>query len=254
MIWELLPDLLWLFWYCTEQEVENQGNEAGVKYACMQCGVVRDAPLLTPLLVLAVCCSFCLWKDVPKGAAHGECPARIHCRGNGMRKYKAKHLWAQTLLHVLPGPLWHLYMINRKYGGAVEETAFGILATFSGKHPRYLSFVFNWPLVLRGGRFYEKKEKWLLPFPVFSLWLSTFHLPAPFLSHSSQQVHYLRMSHHPSLTSRSSFLLLLESLQSHVTSAGRSEGLETPNPKIPWGLLFLSSFNFSLAHPGKALG
>lgn len=151
-------------------------------------------------LVSAVCCSFCLWKDVPKAAAHGECAVWIHCKRGCVRKYKAKLLWAQTLLCVAPRPLWHLYMITKNHGGAVEKTAFGLLVSSSGKCPRYLSFVLQLVLDAKRWEVLWKKEKILLLFPsVFIIVKQLASFCSIFLSHSPQQVHHLRMSHHPSL-------------------------------------------------------
>lgn len=197
MIWEHFPDISWLLWYCTEQEV---GRSAPGKFGrckiCLQPGeVVSNASLQGSLLGFAICCSFCLWKDVPKVAVRGEGPAWIHCTRGGMRKCKVKHCRAQTLLCALPRPFWHLYTIIKKHGRAVEKTA-GTLVSFSCKCPRYLSFTLQLALDVERWEVLWKKAK-LLPFP--SVFIIFKHLPyfcSIFFSHSPHQVHHLRLSHY----------------------------------------------------------
>lgn len=99
----------------------------------------------------------------PRRQPNGECTAWIHCRGSAIRTYKAKHLWAQTLLCVVPRPLWHLYVISKKHGGAVEETAFGYWSVSMANVPNICPLSYTSPLMLRGERFYQKKGKIIAP-------------------------------------------------------------------------------------------
>lgn len=194
MIWEHFPDLSWLIWYCTEQEVGRSAwGKSGRYKICLQLGeFVSDASLLG----FAICCSFCLWKNMPEVEFHEEGPVWTHCRRAGMRKHKAKHCRAQRLLRALPRPFWHLYMIIKKRGGAVEKTA-GTLVSFSSKCPRYSSFTLQLTLDVEKWEVLWKKAK-LRPFSSVSIAFK--HLPSfcsIFLSHSPHQVHPLKLSHYP---------------------------------------------------------
>lgn len=218
MIWEHFPDLSWLLWYCTEQEVARSAPRKSGRYKIsLQLGeAVSDASLLGSLLGFAICCSFCLWKDVPKVEVHGEDPAWIHCRRGGMRKHKAKHCRARTPLCALPRPFWHLYVIVKKRGRAVEKTA-GTLVSFSSKCPRYLSFTLQLALDVKRWEVLWRRQNYS-HFPVFSLYLSTFHLSHPH---------------------RNPPLLLGRLQRPNDVSACRSKGLDTKpkNPSVPFSLV-----------------
>lgn len=199
MIWEHFPDLSWILWYCTEQEVGRSAPGKFGRYkTCLQLGeVVSKASLLGYLLSFTICCSFCLWKDVPKIAVHEEGPVWLLCRRGGMGRRKAKRCRVQTL-HALPRPFWHLYMITKKHGRAVEKTD-GTLVSFSSKCPRYLSCALQLVLDVERWEFLWKMAKLLVPLP--SVFIIFKHLPlfcSILLSHSPHQVHHLRLSHHPS--------------------------------------------------------
>lgn len=166
MIWEHFLYLSWLLWYYTEQEIGRRApGKFGRHKTCLQLSeVISGASLLWALLGFATCCSFCLWKNVPKVSVHGEGWAWIHWRRSGMRKHKAKHQRAQMLLHTLPRAFWHLHVIIKRHGRAMLKTA-DPSVSFSSKCPKYFSFALQLALDAKRWQALWKEAKLLLQIP-----------------------------------------------------------------------------------------
>lgn len=165
MIWEHFPDLLWLFWYCTEQEVETREiwqvkNMPATLWSCQRCISPDTSPGLCCLLLFLPL----------KGCAQGSSPWGVSSTDPLQEEvvWEDTMVWETTRLNTSE-PRHHSMRSQDSHdiciwlARSMEEMWKRQLLAYCSvpvaNVPDACPLSYNWPLMLKGERFYEKKGK-----------------------------------------------------------------------------------------------